>query len=82
MVEKRKVSEEILELFMESDAADDLATEYLNKFFGTRKAIKFKTLANKKRRQAWKLVRELYPDYRDKALRIEYADKVVYEITE
>jgi len=76
--EKRyPVTEEIADLFIESQASERCRDRAINSIWGTNRAIRYGKICLSKELDAWKLIRNLYPELTKKNLTYHFENREV-----
>lgn len=60
--EKLKITEKIVEKFVEMTTFSELKNDYIDSLFFQYKALKYAKAYQKSKREAWKMVSDLYPE--------------------
>ena len=68
MEKQYKVTEEIAELFLEGNAAEDCRDAAVESLFFSKRAIEYGKTARRAFEKAWNLIYDLYPELRGKGL--------------
>lgn len=71
------VSEEMKDLMVEFQVAEECKEKAIKSVFRARRAIYYGKVADKARRKFWKLVRELYPNLRDDDISYHFTDQIL-----
>jgi len=71
------VTEEIIDLFIESISAYECREKSINSIWGTKRAIDYGKVYHKKEDEAWELIHKLYPELEGKYLRYLRKEKSI-----